>query len=552
LRQAATADLQRGGADSAVRFLRRALAEPPARETRADLLADLASAEGLVGLPEASAHLEEALALTDDEAVRRSRVGQLARLLLFAGRGEEATALLSREPADVQVGDEAGLELAATLMVVGQYDPAAFHAAVRRVDPLRDRLTGRTPAERLLLAMLSFAELRRGGPCPAAAELASLALRDGALLREQSADSVAFHQAVYVLLCADRAEEAGRVEEEALADAQARGSLYGFAYASGARAVVHHRVGNLVAAEADAATSLEAAAPWANWVVFAAPMTVAVEVLIETGEVTKAAQLLRDHGLFDPASEFVRSRFLLHTRARMRLAQGDAAGALDDFLHIDRRELAAGFSSPFAGAPHLGGAALALWALGDAQGARSYAGRSLAAARVCGVGSVVGVALRVAGLVEESPAVAEGLLAESAVVLGGSPARLELARSLVEWGSLLRRGGRLVRARDPLRRGLELAHRCGATALADRALHELRAAGSRPRRRTLTGVDALTATERRVADMAASGLGNRDIAQALFVTTRTVESHLTRVYQKLGIGSRARLPDALHQPPDPA
>ncbi|HXV93787.1 MAG TPA: helix-turn-helix transcriptional regulator, partial [Pseudonocardia sp.] len=97
-------------------------------------------------------------------------------------------------------------------------------------------------------------------------------------------------------------------------------------------------------------------------------------------------------------------------------------------------------------------------------------------------------------------------------------------------------------AREPLRDGLDLASRCGAAAVAGRATDELGAAGARPRNPVRTGVEALSPSERRVAKLAAEGLTNRDIAQALFVTTKTVEVHLSAAYRKLGIGSRAALP----------
>jgi DNA-binding CsgD family transcriptional regulator len=92
---------------------------------------------------------------------------------------------------------------------------------------------------------------------------------------------------------------------------------------------------------------------------------------------------------------------------------------------------------------------------------------------------------------------------------------------------------------------MDLAQRCGATALAHRAHEELLATGARPRRLIMSGVGSLTASERRVAEMAAEGLTNRDIAQALFVTEKTIEGHLGQAYQKLGIRSRLLLPEAL-------
>jgi DNA-binding NarL/FixJ family response regulator len=128
-----------------------------------------------------------------------------------------------------------------------------------------------------------------------------------------------------------------------------------------------------------------------------------------------------------------------------------------------------------------------------------------------------------------------------------SPARYERARSLTELGAALRRAGHRRDARGPLRQALDAAHRCGAITLARRARQELLAAGARPRRTALTGLDSLTASQRRVAQLAAEGLANREIAQALFVTLRTVEMHLTHAYQKLGIGSREALPAALRE-----
>ena len=137
------------------------------------------------------------------------------------------------------------------------------------------------------------------------------------------------------------------------------------------------------------------------------------------------------------------------------------------------------------------------------------------------------------------------MLRESAEVLTDSGARLERARSLVELGAALRRSGIRSECREPLALGMDLAHRCGATPLAELGREELVAAGSRPRRMVRSGVDALTPSELRVARMASEGMANREIAQALFVTMRTVEVHLTHAYQKLDIASREELPGVL-------
>jgi DNA-binding CsgD family transcriptional regulator len=130
-------------------------------------------------------------------------------------------------------------------------------------------------------------------------------------------------------------------------------------------------------------------------------------------------------------------------------------------------------------------------------------------------------------------------------VLERSPARLEHARAMIDLGAALRRAGRRVDAREPLRGGYELARNCGADTLAETARLELAASGVRLRRPALSGAESLTPSERRIADMAATDATNPEIAQALFVTVKTVEMHLTHAYRKLDITRRAQLPHAL-------
>jgi DNA-binding CsgD family transcriptional regulator len=167
----------------------------------------------------------------------------------------------------------------------------------------------------------------------------------------------------------------------------------------------------------------------------------------------------------------------------------------------------------------------------------------LSDARSWGTPRAIGMALRTAGLAEGGERGLE-LLEEAAAVLEPSPARLEHARALVDLGAALRRANRRAAARDPLRRALDLADVCGAGPLAERARQELRAAGGRPRRPRVSGVDSLTASERRIAGLATDGLSTPEIAQALFITKKTVETHLGNVYRKLDIHSRAELAGA--------
>ena len=188
-------------------------------------------------------------------------------------------------------------------------------------------------------------------------------------------------------------------------------------------------------------------------------------------------------------------------------------------------------------------AARLLAARGAVDHAQRLAAEELAAARRWGGREVLGIALRGTALVAE-PVDLAGLEA-SVAALDGGVAQLELARSLVELGAARRRGRERSAAREPLERGMELAHRCGAAALAERAHTELRATGARPRRLVRTGADALTPSERRVAELAADARTNRAIAAELFVTVATVETHLRHAFQKLGVHARTELRDAL-------
>jgi DNA-binding CsgD family transcriptional regulator len=173
----------------------------------------------------------------------------------------------------------------------------------------------------------------------------------------------------------------------------------------------------------------------------------------------------------------------------------------------------------------------------------ALAHEELEPARRWGAPATVGRALRVLGMLERERGLAH--LEEAVRVTEGTPARLEHAKALTALGAAVRRDRRPSEARDPLRRALELAESCGALPLVETARSELYAAGSRPRSTALSGVDSLTPSERRVADLALEGRTNRDIAQALFVTPKTVEVHLSGAYRKLGIRSRRELAAAM-------
>ncbi|HEV7363996.1 MAG TPA: LuxR C-terminal-related transcriptional regulator, partial [Solirubrobacteraceae bacterium] len=197
-----------------------------------------------------------------------------------------------------------------------------------------------------------------------------------------------------------------------------------------------------------------------------------------------------------------------------------------------------------AGTPAGSYAGRALATLGERDHALALANGHLASARRWGAPSAVGDALAALGTIEGEARGVE-LLREAVATLAASPARLEHARALLDLGALLRRTGRRSEAREPLRTALELARRGGAMGVAQHAHGELEATGEKLRRLTPTGIEALTSSERRVAEMAATGMTNREIAQALFLTIKTIESHLHAAYDKLGISSRQQIGSAL-------
>jgi DNA-binding CsgD family transcriptional regulator len=213
------------------------------------------------------------------------------------------------------------------------------------------------------------------------------------------------------------------------------------------------------------------------------------------------------------------------------LADAAAAAVAVEALFPGVSPVAVGWR-PAAASAHL--------ALGQAGEAILLLEAALADARRLGNARVTVRALRLLGLALGDE---EGLacLAEAVEVGEATTGRLEHIRALIDHGAALRRANQRVAARPPLSYALHLSHHAGASVLADRARTELIAAGARPRRVALSGIDSLTASQRRVAELAARGLTTRQVAEALFVSPKTVEFHLRQTYRKLEVSSREEL-----------
>ena len=263
-------------------------------------------------------------------------------------------------------------------------------------------------------------------------------------------------------------------------------------------------------------------------------------VLVERGDPEAAWELLRSVRLDGPLPDTAHLYEARLARGRAQVERGNLREGIEELRAVARLWEAIGAVNP-EHAPWRPPLAQALVLVGELDEARVIAGEAVELARAWGAAPALARALRVHGLAHADAAE----LRESVEVARSSAARFELAQSLVELGAAERRANQRTAARELLEEGMSLAHRCGARGLEERALQELLASGAKPRRAAASGRDALTPSELRVAEMAAAGQTNRQVAQRLFVTQKTVEAHLARTFRKLGIESRAQLAGAL-------
>jgi DNA-binding CsgD family transcriptional regulator len=456
-----------------------------------------------------------------------------------------AAAIEAVEPADRELALLLEAELAAHSQ---EAERDARAPAARRLERLRD-LAGASPGERLALATVAFERARAATSAAEAAALIEAALADGRLQAEQDLDVTGtFYLLIVGLRATDALELAEASLDRALDDARERASIPAAAFVLAHRGYVALRRGAVDRAETDARAALELLRAHDIRLGVALTTAVLVEALVEGGEPAAASAALEDGPFAREIPPGLPTNPLLEARAVLRLAQGRPGEALDDLAEFGRRDELWGGASPLA-SRWRSRASEALAAAGDPGGAAREASEDLALARRWGAASGIGVALRAEALAASGEARVDGLRA-AAGALEPSPARLEHARALVDLGAALRRANRRRDARAELGEGLVLAERCGAGALAERARAELQAAGGRSSTPDGSGWEQLTASERRVAELAAEGMGNPEIAQSLYVTRKTVETHLGRVYRKLGIAGRSDLERKLGRAPD--
>jgi len=537
LREAAVRALAKGDFAAAAKLLARALAEPPTLASRGEVLLELADAELELGNMGAAAHIEEALRLLDAPADRARALAALSRLRFHLGEHEESAAAMNDALSLLKPSDPELTPLLVGYLTATMFREALYSLGTERLLPLLDAARdGHPPADPGLLAHLV---LRLAFAAAPAGQVRALAVQATAAdpLIDPGSLGVLTALVTQALCCVDELHAAEGVCVAALDAAQRRGSLLNFSMSSYQRAVVRFHRGELSDALADLDQAMAASREgWTTGIPWVGGLYVHIHV--ERGDLAAARDALTLTDSAAPGSMDL--PIALFARARLALAERRPETALAD-AETAGRILADGFGIDHPGfVPWQRTAALAAAALGQTSRAKELADTLLERARWSGTARALGLALGTqAAVIGGEPGIA--LLAEAAQVLERSPSVLERAHALVALGAARRRSGQRSAAAAPLRAGLQLADAMGATRLTETARYELQALGLRPRRPAVTGPDSLTPTERRVADLATSGLTNRQIAEALFVTVKTVETHLARVYPKLGITSRAGL-----------
>jgi DNA-binding CsgD family transcriptional regulator len=536
---AAASATSRGAPDAVIAYLERALEEDPATEERVGILTSLGRALTIRGDQRGAARrLYEALELARTPERRAEIAHLLVSVVAVSSAAGRAVETLERELEHLADDDQdLGLRLESDISSLG-----FFSLTARRVAVGHRRRFGDPDDPRMLASAAMEAALYKG-TAERASELARRAVEGGRLLREEGPDSPAVWTAGWALAYSHDLETALRNADHWVDEATRNGSLRAFALTSLLRSRISYWLGDLAGAEVDARAFVEAM-PAA---VGAGPAFLA-DALVAQGRLAEAHAALVP--LERARTEVGWSFFfpmLLYSFGIVMVRNGLLEPGLERLLEAGRAaaEWELAMPGPFQWRP---AAAEVLATVGEREEARRLIQAELSSCECYRSPMALGIALRAAGVVETSENGA-GMLARAVAVLSRSEARLERARALVELGAMLRRTHQAAAAREPLRKGLAQARSCGATPLAERAHEELTATGARPRKIVRAGAEALTASERRVARMAAAGMTNKEIAQALFITARTVESHLHHVYQKLDVSSRHQLATALgHEP----
>ena len=540
--------VRRGAPDAAIAYLRRALDEPPGPAARVAVLRALGNAEAAAGDRDAILHLRDAHARSRDPRERLAIALDLAHASLALGPSglDEINSVLSAALAEEEDADCESAMLARSLLLYVTVSTANARWSSTHVEHVR-AMHRRAPDSfggRVLAAGLAYTAVWSNEPVDEVRTLARHALADDDAYEEALAAGWQLAWCCPVLAATGESDLAERRLGQALASAQQRGLQRGARNALWARMAVRALRGDLAGAEADGRQALELHPTAArDSIILLTFGTTLLGVLIDRSSPAAAQALLEELDVDGDLRSLTPTAQLLCVRSRLRLAQGRPDEAVAD-SQAARATLGRAGLNPIAFFSVAERSAAALAALGHHERAQEAAAEAVSLAQVHGSPGPIGTALRTSALLQRGGEQVRRLAA-AVDLLASSGRSLEHARTMIDLGAAMRRHGERTAARGPLSEGRELAHRCGAHALERRADEELRATGARPRRIMLSGADSLTASERRVAEMAATGLTSRAIAERLFVTQKTIETHLGHIYRKLDIPGRRHIADAL-------
>lgn len=533
LRRTADRAWRTGVPATAVNHLKRALAEPPPAEERCEVLVELGRAEIRSGIfADGLEHIDLGLAEVPDPELRVAAQRDRGFAAFASGGMDNARRLVHASLAELddREGDGA-LRLEADLAMLAWLSGTDSGIDLRR----HLGVPGDTAAQRTILALLSQ-ELHATGTHPdEVIEIANRAIGGGRMIQEDTSESLGWYMATYALLTCEAFDDAKWTIEQALADSARRGSAFGRAGALGCRAVLAINEGRARDAEADART---AAAGGIAPIMVPVNASFTVRALVEQGKLDEAEQVIVEGGIEHGPGGPTVLRWVPWGRACLHEARGDLEAVRVDVAPLEEDDRAKRSMKALSWRALL---ARTISRGGYSEEADELARQHLEWAEWWGKPAALGIARRASALAGPAESRAERM-AEAVETLAGSSLKTEEARARVELGIALLRSGKKTAGCEQLEVGLEVAMACGARIAAEAAAKELEVAGAAPKRLSF---DELTASERRVAEFAAGGKTNREIADELFVTPKTVENHLTRVYAKLGVGSRLELESAL-------
>lgn len=534
----------RGGGDEAIAYALAALKTEPPDALRRTVLLEVGSVQAELRRPEALVNLAAAAELADEPMVHAEIVLRRADALFHFACLDESAAVCRDAIAKLPTAGPDARELRLALEAAALSADALQGVFRERPAELAQEVAViRTPAERAVAAHVLADQAARGDvPAAEVARRGREIYGDGILLREAGpAAPVTVYAGTAIAWAGDHATVLA-LTEEGLRLGHQQGSLIAITYAHALRAGTQLLRGELTRAESDAAFVVNDL-PVADPMAFAISLAWLIEVLVQRGRLVEARDALTRSGLTGELPDLGTIDFLLLARGSLAAAEGNLELAAAEYEEVGRRATRSSYFNP-AAMDWRSRLALVRLEQGDRGEARRLVDDEFARAERFGAPRAIGVAITRRAAVEEDAAQASEQLASAVELLAGADAALEHARALIELGSARHRAAQ-PSAREAIADGMDRAHRLGASQLVDRALQELRATGARPRRPRVRGSDALTPQELRVARLAGDGASNPEIAEALFLTRRTVEMHLSNAYRKLGIGARGALSAAL-------